>query len=71
MREKRENLKLEESLKDGPLISMLGRGIFSGPSSGDKDQRRVGLGQEGKRVRRLGCGRPFVPQGKELDFLKR
>jgi len=44
MREKRENLKLEESLKGGPLTPVLGQGLFSGPLSGDKDQRRVGLG---------------------------
>ena len=71
MREKRENLKLEESLKGGPLTPMLGRGLFSGPSIGDKDQRRVGLGQEERRARRLEHGRSFGPWVWARDFLKR
>ena len=38
-----------------------GAGLFSGPSIGDKDRRRAGLGQEEKRAQRLECGRSFAP----------
>jgi hypothetical protein len=43
MREKRENLKLEESLKGGALTPMLGRGYSAGHQSAIKIGDALGL----------------------------